>query len=69
MASRQPHPRPLAPREPPTGSLRPPAPQEPPIGSLRPPVPRKPPARPLCPPATQAMLRPSVAGLHRSKTQ
>jgi hypothetical protein len=48
---------------------RPPAPQEPPTGSLRPPAPREPPGGLLRPPTMPAMLRPSAAGPHSSKPQ
>jgi hypothetical protein len=55
VAGHQP-PRPLAPREPPPGSLRPPALREPRAGPLR-------------PPSTSATLWPSAAGPRRSKPQ
>jgi hypothetical protein len=56
VAGHQLHPRPLAPQEPPAGSLRHLAPREPNAGPLR-------------SLATTAMLRPSAAGPRHSKPQ
>jgi hypothetical protein len=69
VAGHQPHPRRLAPREPPDGSLRRPAPREPPAGSLRCTTPQEPLAGPLRHPAMLVTLRPSAARPHHTKPQ